>query len=140
MSHVPIGAIVGASTAITAAAAARRQAEEEENMTRYDDKDINGYEFKIVRSNMGRFSNREVVERLRQEEARAGWELLEKFDQHRIRFKRKIEHRSMDAQLDFDPYRTSLGSGKGSAVVLMAVLGVGLVLAGVLFFALRYNY
>jgi len=39
------------------AAAARRRQEEEEKMTNYNKEDLEGWEFKIVRSNIGRFRN-----------------------------------------------------------------------------------
>ena len=43
------------------------------------------------------------------EEARAGWEMLEKFDDYRIRFKRRVENRTEDRHLGSDPYRTQIG-------------------------------
>jgi hypothetical protein len=97
-------------------------------MTGYSASDLDGWEFKIVRSSMGRFSNRAVVERLREEEARAGWEMVEKFDDMRIRFKRRVERRAQDAHLDFDPYRTTMSSG-GSTGLLIG-LGIALVVLG----------
>ena len=121
-------ATTGAITAAIAAAEKRKkEAEEEEKLTPYKTDDLDGWEFKIVRSATGKFRNRAAVEKLRQEEAQAGWEMLEKFDDNRIRFKRRVENRSRDAHLDLDPYRASVGFGAKISVVI----GVLNLLAGV---------
>ena len=98
-----------ATTAAIAAAAAKaaKDRDEEENLTTYKSDDLDGWEFKIVRSGIGKFKNPENIRKLCAEEAKAGWEMVEKFDNNRIRFKRPIEKRSQDQYLDFDPYRTS---------------------------------
>jgi len=123
---------IGVSAAIAAAKKKREESEEEAIM--YKPEDMDGWEFKIVRSTWGKFSNREYLERIRKEEAQAGWELVEKFDQHRVRFKRRIDARSNDHLLDFDPYRTSM-SGGGSSSVVWWIAGL-LLLAGLLVFGL----
>ncbi len=100
-------------------------------MTAYGTNDLEGWEFKIVRSLTGAFSKREVVEKLRQEESRAGWEMIEKFDNNRIRFKRNVDRRANDHLLPIDPYRTSYGIGEGRmAFIVIAVITV--LIAGVL--------
>jgi len=43
------------------------------------------------------------------EESRAGWTLVEKFDKGRIRFKRPASARAGDSALGQDPYRTHVG-------------------------------
>lgn len=128
----------GAIAAAAAAEAKRRKEEEEERMTTYNNSDLEGWEFKIVRSSMGRFRNYETVKRICDEEAAAGWELVEKFDDYRLRFKRKTSHRAQDAHRSVDPYRTETGitSGKLGLVIIGAILLlVGLILA--LVFMLR---
>ena len=75
----------GAIVPIIAAAARQRQMREEEKMTGYNKSDLDGWEFKIVRSSFGSFRSPEKIEKLCREEARAGWEMLEKFDDYRIR-------------------------------------------------------
>jgi hypothetical protein len=106
-----------------AAAAARRRQLEEEEMATYSKEDLDGWEFKIMRSEMGRFRNYERVRELCQEEGKAGWEMVEKFDDNRIRFKRRVEHRSSDAHLGTDPYRTRVGvAAAGVAGIVLAVL------------------
>ena len=132
-----IAAIVAATSASTAAttaaiaAAANRKRREEEQMAKYKSDDLEGWEFKIVRSSTGKFRNLEKVNRLCQEEARAGWEMLEKFDDQRIRFKRRVNRRSMDPHLQTDPYRTSVGMTQNTGLIMglgLAILVLGLVL------------
>jgi hypothetical protein len=53
---------------------------------------------------------------------RAGWELLEKFDDNRLRFKRRVDERKNDRHLDIDPYRTNIGMNEGKMVI--AILGI----------------
>jgi len=120
------------STAAIAAAAARkrREQQEEESMTQYSAQDLEGFEFKIVRSITGRFSNYDAVQKLCAEEARAGWEMVEKFDNDRIRFKRRIERRNQDKSLDFDPYRTRVGITElGIAATIIGIIAAAVVAA-----------
>ena len=103
-------------------------------------------EFKIMRSLTGKFKDNKFVQKLCREEARAGWEMLEKFDDYRIRFKRRTDNRPNDQFLKFDPYRTSVGFGSGQRAVL--AIGVAALLVGVLVFVmialknweLRYSF
>jgi len=100
--------------------AAKRQQEEEEEMTPYSAKDLaDGWEFKILRSAAGRFSDPFWLKGVLDEEARAGWEFLEKFDNFRVRLKRPASARERDASLNFDPYRTWVGMGQGKFAVLL---------------------
>jgi hypothetical protein len=112
-----------------------REGREEEDMTGYTHDDLKqDWEFKIVRSDSGAFRNPEVLDRLVEEEARAGWVLLEKFDDSRVRFKRPRSARSRDAFLPsgVDPYRTQYGAPAGrQAMVTAVVLGGLLALGGV---------
>jgi hypothetical protein len=115
------------------AIAAHRLAEqrkEEESMT-YSKDDMDGWEFKIMRSATGAFRKPEVIQQLCREESRAGWEMLEKFDNSRIRFKRRIDRRASDQSLGFDPYRTNYGgAGIAAAAVaiaaMAALIGIGI--------------
>ena len=119
-----------------AAAAARRRrmmlAEEEEDMAKYMQDDLsNDWEFKIVRSESGAFRKPEVLRKLIEEEARAGWVMLEKFDDRRIRFKRSRSSRTRDALLPpgVDAYRTRYGAPSAQYAVLATTL-IGLVVVG----------
>ncbi len=123
--------------AIHAAIAAhqKRMQQEEEQMSGYNAADLDGWEFKIVRSTIGRFDNPEIVKRLIAEEAQNGWEMLEKFDNYRIRFKRRIEKRALHSGGTIDPYRTNFGVG--NAVGPIIGLLIALIVAGVLLFTRR---
>lgn len=125
------GAAGAAAGAAVAAAAAKRAAElrqEEEDMTGYSADDLDGWEFKIVRANTRKFKDPRAVKKICDEEAKAGWEMLEKFDNSRIRFKRKIEHRSRDQYTEIDAYRSETGITQGSIVAM--VLGILALLGG----------
>lgn len=125
MNYVPTGVIIAAA----AAAEARRK--EEEKMTNYKSDDLDGWEFKIIRSTWGKFNSHEAIQKVCRQEAEAGWELLEKFDKHRLRFKRRVERRSADQHLGIDPYRgTASGSSRGGMIAGLA-LAAGLLLVGV---------
>lgn len=111
-------------------------------MTPYTRDDLDtDWEFKIVRAAMPAFHKREVLERLIEEEARAGWVMLEKLDDHRVRFKRPRSARAKDAYLPqgVDPYRTSYGASPArlSAIIALAIglLVFGLFVLGIVGFA-----
>jgi hypothetical protein len=113
------------------AAKKRQQEEEEQKLTQYNADDLNGWEFKIVHSTFGRFRNSEIIRRLMEEEARNGWEMVEKFDDYRIRFKRRTDKRSLSSGGGVDPYRTNYGTSR--IVFPLVAVGVALVLAATLF-------
>ncbi len=77
-----------------------------------------GWEFKILRTAAGRFGDPARLRAVLVEEARAGWTLLEKFDDNRLRLKRPASTRSRDASLGFDPYRSFVGPNQAMAVAL----------------------
>ncbi len=98
-------------------------------MTAYTQDDLSSdWEFKIVRSDSGAFRKPEVLEELIEEEAQAGWVMLEKFDDSRVRFKRPRSARARDAYLPdgVDPYRTQ--SGVPSAQYTTIAVSIGLLL------------
>lgn len=104
-------------------------------MTTYSDRELSeGWEFKILRSNMNAFRKPENLKKYLEEEGRAGWILVEKVDDNRLRFKRPASARRADATLDFDPYRTQVGvSDAGMVVVTLGIiLGAVAILAGFL--------
>lgn len=71
-----------------------------------------GWEFKIVRAKRDLFQDPEVFQLLCDEEGEAGWILLEKLDDRRVRFKRPIALREIIKAefLNRDPYRCFYGS------------------------------
>ncbi|MBT4002136.1 MAG: hypothetical protein HOF10_02350, partial [Chloroflexi bacterium] len=75
----------------------KKKHEEEEEMTAYTRQELaEDFEFKIMRSSTGKFKNRDVIEQLKAEENMAGWVMVEKFDDNRIRFKRPISAQKKD--------------------------------------------
>lgn len=130
MAHIVPG-IYAATTGPTVAAQHRRRMAEEERMATYSDEELaQDWEFKIVRATMPAFSKPETLQALLQEEALAGWSMVEKFDDNRVRFKRPRSARERDATLPegVDPYRTQYGP----APVLYAALVIGVMLMVVL--------
>jgi hypothetical protein len=124
MSHV----------AIHAAAEKQKQRRwEEEDMTRYSQEELeNEWEFKILRSTTGAFKKLETFAKVLEEESIAGWDMVEKFDNNRIRFKRPKSARTRDAMLPpgIDPYRTQYGIDEGTlavTIITVVVLIGGLV-------------
>ena len=109
-------------------------------MTRYTRGEIeDGWEFKVVRSYTGAFGKPGALQSLMEQEAIAGWEMVEKFDDNRVRFKRPTSARRKDEMLPpgFDPYRTQYGlSEAGLAFVIMGVVA-GLVILGLVIASLR---
>jgi hypothetical protein len=133
MSHFPHGAFV----AVHAAQQQQKEFEqEEEEMTKYSSEDLEqNWEFKIVRSQSNAFRNPATFQALLEEEALAGWELVEKLDNRRVRFKRSRDTRRRDSTLPpgIDSYRTQYGAGSGPAVAIGLVVAL---LLGVAVFAM----
>jgi hypothetical protein len=123
-------AVSSATAGAAAAAKRRREQQEEEDMSGYTTDDLNGWEFKIIRSVFGTFRNPEKVRRALDEEARAGWELLEKFDDSRIRLKRRVEKRKDDSTLGYDAYRTTFGPPEYTiALFVLGMVAIGVLIA-----------
>ena len=98
-----------------------------------------GWEFKILRSSTNRFKDPQFLRRSLEEEAPAGWTLVEKFDNNRVRLKRPSAARRHDSTLSFDPYRTSIGMTENqlALVIVSIVLGTIALVALVVFLATR---
>ena len=97
----------GAAAAAAAAAHQAKMREEEETLTAYNNNDLEGWEFKIVRS-AGMIKGEKFTQ-LCEEEKQHGWEMIEKFDDYRVRFKRSTARRSQNSSSEIDPYRTTFG-------------------------------
>jgi hypothetical protein len=110
--------------------------QEEEEMSAYSQRDLaEDWEFKILRSTTGVFRDPVRLRAILEEEARAGWSMVEKFDNGRVRLKRPASARDADAMLGFDPYRSFVGVMPARFVFLLvfSILGgVALVLSVVL--------
>ncbi len=108
-------------------------------MTQYTQNDPQSdWEFKIVRSDSAVFRNPETLKELVEEESQAGWVMLEKFDDNRVRFKRPRNARAKDAFLPegVDPYRTRYGGQAARRMVLVMLMLGALLLGGVVSFFL----
>ena len=117
----------GAAAAAAAAVAASRRQEEEEMTTYSEDELSEGWEFKILRTNMNGFRKPENLKKYLEEEGQAEWALVEKFDDNRLRLKRPASARRGDATLDFDPYRTQVGLSDTRMVFLILGIVLGVV-------------
>ncbi|MCK5124732.1 MAG: hypothetical protein KAR42_00605 [candidate division Zixibacteria bacterium] len=134
MSGTVVTSVATGAAIAAAAAHAAKLRKEEEQMTSYNGNDMDGWEFKIVRANTEYFRKPENLKKVRDEEAQNGWEMVEKFDNNRVRFKRKANRHSGDNLSGIDPYRTTVGIGNGNLVAM--ILGIiGLFIAGLVLFA-----
>lgn len=128
MSYFPHGAIIAAQ----AAQEEQRKRKEEEIMTTYTTEDLEqNWEFKIVRAGSPAFRRPDAFQALLEEEALSGWEMVEKLDDQRVRFKRRRELRRKDATLPpgIDPYRTQYGSNASAKTIAALLVGVFVMLA-----------
>ena len=86
-----------------------------------------GWEFKIVRTKRDLFKDPGIFQLLCDEEMEAGWILLEKLDDRRVRFKRPIAFREIIKPefLNRDPYRCAYGSawqpGKWLSAIALSI-------------------
>jgi len=103
-------------------------------MTQYTPQELaEGWEFKIVRSSTGAFKTPAFLSAVLDEEQRAGWTLVEKFDSSRIRLKRPASARAKDSALGSDVYRTHVGiSELQFTLCLLASIFGGLGLIGLI--------
>src|SRR5262245_54242349 len=116
------------TAAAAAAAAARRARHEEESMTGYTHTDLaEGWEFKILRSATALFRDPARMRDALEQEAKAGWTLVEKFDNQRLRLKRPASAKAGDAGLDVDPYRTSYGMSEAKLALLIVSTALSVV-------------
>lgn len=123
MTFIP----VSAASSGAAAAAAEMIRKEEEEMTTYTREDLTeGWEFKILRSMTSAFKNPEKLRAALEEESKAGWVLVEKFDDARIRLKRPASAKDYDPHVGIDPYRTYVGITQGRYVFWILVVSIGI--------------
>ncbi|MDP2139922.1 MAG: hypothetical protein Q8L20_03840 [Gammaproteobacteria bacterium] len=66
-------------------------------------------EYKVVQSTTPLFATSKKIEEIMAEESKAGWQLVEKFDNYKMRLQRDISHRANDKNLGFDAYRSQVG-------------------------------
>ena len=66
-------------------------------------------EYKTVQAQTPLFADTKKMQEVLAEEAKAGWDLLEKEDNYRIKLQRSTENRSNDENLNIDAYRSTVG-------------------------------
>jgi hypothetical protein len=96
--------------------------QEEEEMIKYNAEDLEGWEFKIIRSAIMAFRKPEIFDKVLKEEALSGWVFLEKLDDSRIRLRRRIENRSHNQNAGIDPYRSYYGYGGNELAIIFAIV------------------
>jgi len=101
-------------------------------MTGYTPEELaSGSEFKILRSATSAFKRPEFLRQVLDEEKDAGWTLVEKFDNSRIRLKRSASSRTAGSSTMIDPYRSFVGISE-TAMGLRIVAAVLIVVAVVI--------
>jgi hypothetical protein len=113
---------------------------EEEAMSSYGDGDLaEDWEFKILRSPWAQFRNPDTLRAILAEEKQGGWILAEKFDDSRIRLKRRRSTKITVADFasGYDPYRTTLNAVPPSAMFAI-LIALAAVPAGVLLWLLFF--
>ena len=92
-------------------------------------------EYKVIQAQTPLFASTPKMHEILEEEAQAGWRLLEKEDNYRLKLLRETSHRENDKNLGIDPYRTTVGVSSvvtygATAAITIAIVSV------ILYFAL----
>ena len=95
-------------------------------------------EYKVIQSQTPTFSDTAKMHEILDEEAKAGWRLLAKEDNYRLKLQRDISNRANDADLEMDAYRTTVGVSSTVTKGATALLTVTIV-SVILYFALWSN-
>tara|TARA_R110002072_G_scaffold136124_2_gene278045 strand:+ start:1076 stop:1369 length:294 start_codon:yes stop_codon:yes gene_type:complete len=90
-------------------------------------------EYKVIQSTTPHFAKTSQLLKVLQEESAAGWQLVEKFDNYKLRLCRDIKHRADDSGRTLDPYRTHVGP---SNIITYSVAGIGTLALVLLIFRL----
>lgn len=86
-------------------------------------------EYKTIQAQTPLFADSKKMHALLEEEAKAGWQLLWKEDNYKLKLQRETSHRENDKNLDFDVYRTAVGVSSvityvGTALLTLAIVSV----------------
>jgi len=95
-------------------------------------------EYKVIQSQTPTFSDTAKMHEILDEEAKAGWRLLAKEDNYRLKLQRDISNRANDADLEMDAYRTTVGVSSTVTKGATALLTVTIV-SVILYFAIWSN-
>lgn len=95
-------------------------------------------EYKTIQCHTPIFADTNKMHKVLAEEAEAGWQLLAKEDNHKIKVQRDITHRENDKNLDFDAYRSTIGVSSivtyvGTTLLTLAIVSV------ILYFSIWYR-
>ena len=110
-------------------------------MSGYSQADLaEGWEFKIPRSATGAFKHPDRLRQALDEESHAGWVMVEKFDNQRVRLKRPASARAGNTTPGVDPYRRSYGVSEGAltAAIMASVFATIGVILLIIFLATRH--
>tara|TARA_B110000483_G_C17700696_1_gene353205 strand:- start:76 stop:372 length:297 start_codon:yes stop_codon:yes gene_type:complete len=92
-------------------------------------------EFKTMQAQTPLFVDNKKMQEVLAVEAKAGWDLLEKEDNYRIKLQRDISNRENDKNLDTDPYTTTVGVSSIWTYGLTAAATIAIV-SVILYFAI----
>jgi len=84
-------------------------------------------EYKVVQSTTPLFATSKKIDEVMTEEAQAGWQLVEKYDNYKMRLQRDISHRANDKNLGFDAYRSQMGVNNAIVYGITTVVTLGVV-------------
>lgn len=86
-------------------------------------------EYKVIQATTPYFAKSPNIATVMAEEEKAGWRLLEKCDNYKLRLQRDISHRANDKNLSVDPYRTQVGINNGVVYGITTALTLAVVYA-----------
>lgn len=92
-------------------------------------------EFKILQAQTPLFAKADKMHEILEEEARAGWQLLEKQDNYNVKLQRDVSFRANDKNLDFDAYRSTVGVSSAVTYGVTALATLAIV-STILYFAI----
>ena len=92
-------------------------------------------EYKVMQAQTPLFSDSKKMHEVLEQEAQAGWRLLEKEDNYKVRLQRDISHRENDENLEFDAYRSTVGVSSVLTYGITATVTIAIV-SVILYFAI----
>lgn len=92
-------------------------------------------EYKTIQAQTPLFTDSKKMHDVLETEAKAGWQLLWKEDNYKLKLQREISHRDNDKNLAFDAYRSTVGVSSTVTYVGTALLTIAIV-SVILYFAI----
>jgi hypothetical protein len=86
-------------------------------------------EYKTLQAQTPLFADSKKMHEVLELEAKAGWQLLWKEDNYKLKLQREVSNRENDKSLDFDAYRSTVGVSSvvtyvGTALLTLAIVSV----------------